>query len=388
MLARRQPLAAISALVVVLSVVGASSPGSGQIPSSLPRIGMLTPAPSAAAKPLWDAFREAMKALGYVEGTSVVYEYRSAEGRLDRLPELAAELAQLPVKIMVVANTPGILAAKKATSAIPIVMVAVGDPVRVGLVSNLARPGGNITGFTNLTGQITAKRLQFLKELLPTATRIGVIGNPGDPNALVQIQDAETAARELKVQLRVFTVQEAAQLEPAFEAARSWRAQALIPLADSLQLSLRARTIELAAKTRIPMMFASRADVEAGGLIGYGVDQFETYKRAAAYVDRIPKGAKPGNLPVQQPTKLELAVNLKTAAALNIKIPQAPGWSPARWPLPRAFMTVHENGRWVMTSGMGCGSWAMWTVRPSRSSIASQRAGLNGCLDSPPSSCA
>ena len=223
---------------------------------------------------------------------------------------------------MVVANTPGNLAAKKATTTIPIVMVAVGDPVRVGLVSNLGRPGGNITGFTNLSGQIAAKRLQLLKEVIPTATRIGMIGNPGDPNALVQIQDAEAAARELKVQLRLFTIKEAAQLEPAFEAARSWRAQALLRLNDPLQVSLRARTIELAAKTRVPMMYSSRADAEAGGLIGYGVDPLESYRRAASYVDKILKGTKPGDLPVQQPTKLELAVNLKTAAALNVKIPQ------------------------------------------------------------------
>jgi putative ABC transport system substrate-binding protein len=263
-----------------------------------------------------------MKELGYVEGKSVVYEYRSAEGQLDRLPQLAAELVKIPVKVMVVASTPGNLAVKKATTTIPIVMVGVGDPVRVGLVSNLGRPGGNITGFTNLTGQITAKRLQLLKELIPTATRIGLIGNPGDPVSLIQIQDAEAAARDLKVQLQVFTVREAAQLEPAFEAARSWRAQALMRLADTLQLTLRARTIELAAKTRLPVMYVSRADVEGGGLIGYGVDPVETYKRAAGYVDRILKGAKPGDLPVQQPTKLEFAVNLKTAAALNIKIPQ------------------------------------------------------------------
>ncbi len=323
MLARRQPLAAISALVVALSAVVACSPASGQTSASLPRVGMLTPAPSAAAKPAWDAFREAMKELGHVEGKSVVYEYRSAEGQLDRLPQLAAELVKVPVKVMVVANTPGNLAAKKATTTIPIVMVAIGDPVRVGLVSNLGRPGGNITGFTNLAGQIAAKRLQLLKEVIPTATRIGMIGNPGDPNALIQIQDAEAAARNFKIQLRLFTVKEAAQLEPAFEAARSWRAQALLRLADPLQTSLRARTIELAAKTRIPMMYASREDAVAGGLIGYGVDPVESYKRAAGYVDRILKGATPGDLPVQQPTKLELGVNLKTAAALNIKIPQA-----------------------------------------------------------------
>jgi putative tryptophan/tyrosine transport system substrate-binding protein len=309
-------------VVVALVVAGASRQASGQSRESMPRVGMLTPAPSPTAKPAWDAFREAMKELGYVERKSVAYEYRSAEGQPERLPELATELTKLPVKVMVVANTPGNLAAKRATTTIPIVMVAVGDPVRVGLVSNLGRPGGNITGFTNLSGQIAAKRLQLLKEVIPTATRIGMIGNPGDPNALVQIQDAEAAARELKVQLRLFTIKEAAQLEPALEAARSWRAQALLRLNDPLQVSLRARTIELAAKARIPTMYSSRADAEAGGLIGYGVDPLESYRRAASYVDRILKGTRPGDLPVQQPTKLELSVNLKTAAALNIKIPQ------------------------------------------------------------------
>ena len=319
---RRAFLGLTAVVVLALVVAGVSSHASGQPQESLPRVGMLTPAPSATAKPAWDAFREAMKELGYVEGKTVAYEYRSAEGQPERLPPLAAELTKLSVKVMVVANTPGNLAAKKATTTIPIVMVAVGDPVRVGLVSNLGRPGGNITGFTNLSGQIAAKRLQLLKEVIPTATRIGMIGNPGDPNALVQIQDAEAAARKLKVQLRLFTIKEAAQLEPAFEAARSWRAQALLRLNDPLQVSLRARTIELAAKTRVPMMYSSRADAEAGGLIGYGVDPLESYRRAASYVDRILKGTKPGDLPVQQPTKLELAVNLKTAAALNVKIPQ------------------------------------------------------------------
>jgi putative ABC transport system substrate-binding protein len=310
-----------AAVVVVLAIAFGFSHASAQAREAMPRVGLLTPAPSATAKPSWDAFREAMKELGYVEGKSVVYEYRSAEGQPDRLPQLAAELVKIPVKVMVVANTPGNLAAKKATTTIPIVMVAVGDPVRVGLVSNLGRPGGNLTGFTNLTGQITAKRLQLLKELIPAATRVGAIGDPGDPNALVQIQDAETAARELKIQFRLFALREAAQLEPAFEAAKAWRAQAMIRLADPLQPSLRARMIELADKNRMPVMYASKADVEAGGLIGYGVDPVDTYRRAAAYVDRILKGAKPGELPVQQPTKLEMAVNLKTAAALNIKIP-------------------------------------------------------------------
>jgi ABC-type uncharacterized transport system substrate-binding protein len=320
---RRAFTGLVSAVTVAIVVAWGSSDASAQKRDAVPRVGMLTPALSEPAKPLWDAFREAMRQLGYVEGKSVVYEYRSAEGQLERLPQLAAELVKIPVKVMVVANTPGNVAAKKATATIPIVMVAVGDPVRVGLVSNLGRPGGNVTGFTNLTGQLAAKRLQLIKELLPSATRIGLIGNPADPNALVQIQDSEAAARQLKLQLRVFTVQEAAQLEPAVESARSWQVQALIPLADSLQLSLRGRTIELSAKLRIPVMYASRADAEAGGLIAYGVDALETYRRAAGYVDRILKGAKAGDLPVQQPTRLVLSVNMKTAAALGIKIPQA-----------------------------------------------------------------
>jgi putative ABC transport system substrate-binding protein len=312
-----------AAIVVAVVVACAFGHASGQARESMPRVGMLTPAPSAAAKPLWDAFREAMKDLGYVEGKTVVYEYRSAEGQLDRLPQLAAELVKIPVTVMVVANTPGTFAAKKATTTIPIVMVAIGDPVRTGLVPNLGRPGGNITGFSTLTGELTAKRLQLLKDIIPTATRIGAIGNPGTPNTLIQIQEAEAAARELKVQFRLFTVGGAAQLESAFESAKVWRAQALIRLADPLQASFRPRTIELAARSRIPVMYTSRADVEAGGLIGYGVDPLDNYRRAAAYVDRILKGAKPGELPVQQPTKFELAVNLKTAAALNIKFSQA-----------------------------------------------------------------
>ena len=312
-----------AAFVVAVVVACAFSHAWAQKREPMPRVGMLTPAPTTTAKPLWDAFRESMKELGYVEGKSVVYEYRSAEGQIDRFPQLAAELVKIPVKVMVVANTPGNLAAKKATTTIPIVMVAVGDPVRVGLVSSLGKPGGNITGFTTLTGQLTAKRLQLLKELIPTATRIGLIGNPGTPNALIQIQDAEAAARELKVQLRVFTVEQPAQLESAFEAARSWKAQALLRLADALQDALQARTIELAAKTRMPVMYSAEGDADAGGLIGYGVSRMDTYRRAAGYVDMILKGVKPGELPLQQPTKLELAVNLKTAAALNFKVPQA-----------------------------------------------------------------
>jgi putative ABC transport system substrate-binding protein len=319
---RRAFLGAVTGAALPVLVV-ASGRASAQKRESMPRVGILTPIPFAAANPLWDAFRETMKELGYVEGKSIVYEYRSAEGQLDRLPQLAAELVKIPVKVMVVANTSANLAAKKATTTIPIVMVGVGDPVRVGLVSNLGRPGGNITGFTNLSGEIAAKRLQLLKDLVPAATRVGLIGNPSDPNVLIQIQDTEAAGRELKVQLRVFTVRDAAQLEPAFEAAKAWRAQALMRLADPIQTPLRARSIELAAKASIPVMYSSLNDVEAGGLIAYGVSAVETYKRAAAYVDRILKGAKPGELPVQQPTKLDLAVNLKTAAALGIKIPQA-----------------------------------------------------------------
>jgi putative ABC transport system substrate-binding protein len=312
-----------SAILAVLLALWAfnASPALAQKTANVPRIGLLSPGLSNTTKPAWDALREAMKALGYVEGKSVIYEFRSAEGVSERLPELAAELVKLPVKVMVVANTPGNLAAKKATKTIPIVMVAVGDPVRVGLVSNLGRPGGNITGFTNLTGEIAAKRLQLLKEAIPTATRIGLIGNPGDPVALVQIQDTEAAARDLKIQLRVFTVTDAAQLEAAFEAARSWQAHALLRLTDPVAASLLPRTIALGAKHRLPVMSVFRTDAEAGALLAYGTDPFWSYKGAAGYVDRILKGANPGELPIQQPTKLDLVVNRKTAAVLNITLP-------------------------------------------------------------------
>jgi len=312
--------AAVLAGLLALWTLNAS-PASAQKTANGPRIGLLSPGLSRTTKPAWDAFRDAMKELGYVDGKSVIYDYRSAEGVSERLPELAAELVKLPVKVMVVANTPGNLAAKKATKTIPIVMVAVGDPLRVGLVPNLGRPGGNITGFTNLTGEIAAKRLQLLKEAVPTATRIGLIGNPGDPVALVQIQDTEAAARDLKLQLRVFTVTDAAQLEAAFEAARSWQAHALLRLTDPAAASLLPRTIALAAKHRLPMMTVFRTDAESGALMAYGTDPFWSYKGAASYVDRILKGANPGELPIQQPTKLELVVNLKTAAALGIKLP-------------------------------------------------------------------
>ncbi len=201
-----------AAFVVAAVIACAFSHAAAQKREPMPRVGILTPAPTATAKPVWDAFREKMKELGYIEGKNVVYEYRSAEGQLDRLPQLVAELVNLPVKVMVVANTSGNLAAKKATKTIPIVMVGVGDPFRVGLVSNLGKPGGNITGFTNLSGELAAKRFQLLKELVPAATRIGAIGNPGDPNVLIQIQDDESAARALKVQFRLFTVTDAAQL--------------------------------------------------------------------------------------------------------------------------------------------------------------------------------
>ena len=317
---QRLPSAIVAGFLFVAWTL-TTSPTFAKKPAEPPRIGLLSPGLTSTTKPAWDAFREAMKGLGYVEGKSVVYEYRSAEGAVDRLPSLAEELVKIPAKVMVVANTPGNLAAKKATQTIPIVMVAVGDPIRVGLVSSLGRPGGNITGFTNLTGEIAAKRLQLLKEAVPAATRIAVIGNPADPVALVQIQDTEAAARDLKVHLRVFTVTDANQLEAAFDAAKTWQAQALLRLTDPAAASLLPRTIELAGKHKLPMMSVFRADAEAGAMMAYGTDPFWSYRRAAGYVDRILKGTPAGDLPIQQPTELELLVNLKTAEALNIKLP-------------------------------------------------------------------
>ena len=284
-------------------------------------VGVLMPQ-SEHAYPAYAAFPEALRLLGYQHDSNLRLVLRSAEGKLDRLPALATELVAARVDVIVAVNTPGARAAIQATKQIPIVMTHVGDPVGTGFVSNLARPGGNVTGISNMAGELSAKRFALLREVVPAAKRIAVMFNPDDPITVSQIRDVERAAPMLKVEIRLFPVQAAANLPEAFQHMLAWRADAALWIPGQVQ-GFQSRSIELAAKHRLPVMVGTRQDVEAGGLVSYYPDSFEMYRRTASYVDRILKGAKPGDLPVEQPAKFELSINLKTAKALRLTVPSA-----------------------------------------------------------------
>ncbi len=310
--------------VALAIAVFTSLPAIGAQPAKVVRIGYLGATVMSAQGPLLDAFRQGLRELGYVEGQNLVLEYRSAEGKFERLPSLAGELVRLKPDVLLVATTPANLAAKKATTTIPIVMVSVADPVGVGLVPSLARPGGNITGITNITAELAGKRLELLKEAVPGAARFAVLVNPDDQNTPLQMRSAEAAARSLGVHLHpVVAVRSGNDLEGAFEAAVKGGAGAAIRMVDPLGSALRRRQAELAAKHHLPVIYAFREDAEAGGLMSYGTNLREQYRQAATFVDKILRGAKPADLPVEQPTRFELVVNLKTAKALGLTIPRS-----------------------------------------------------------------
>jgi ABC-type uncharacterized transport system substrate-binding protein len=291
-------------------------------PSPVPRIGVLRP--GLPLDPYIETFRRALRDLGYVEGRNVIIEFRWAHGRVERLPELAADLARLPLDLIVVAGTKPTRAVQRATSTIPIVMAAVGDPVSSRFVRSLARPGGNITGVTLLQPGLGGKRLGLLKQLAPNATRVAVLRNPDTLADVAPLWgDTEAEARKLRVQLQVHDVRSAPELPQAFDAMVSGRAEVLLLLPDPTFTANRGRIAELAAKRRIPTMYEAREFVLAGGLISYAASLADQFSRAAVYVDRILKGAKPSSLPVEQPAKFELVINLKTAKALGLAIPQS-----------------------------------------------------------------
>ena len=286
------------------------------------RVGHLSGSGAVASKAFVDAFRDGMHALGYVEGRNWVLDERYAEGKVERLAPLAQELINRHPDVLLVATTPGNVAAKAATSRIPIVMVLVADPVGAGIVPSLAHPGGNITGVTNIVAELAGKRLELLKEIIPTTSRVAVIVNPDNPNAPPQMRSAEAAARTLGIKLGpVLAVRSAGDLEKAFDGALHAHADGALRMIDALVFILRKETAALAIKHRLPVVYPSREDVEAGGLISYGTNILEQFRQAAAFVDKILRGAKPADLPVEQPTKFELAINLKTARALGLTIP-------------------------------------------------------------------
>ncbi len=272
---------------------------------------------------LLDAFREGLRQHGYVEGQNIIIENRSAEGKNDRFPGLAAELVRLKVDIIVASSTPGALAAKNATKTIPIVMIGVGDPVGIGLVASLARPGGNMTGVTNIVVEIGGKMLELLKEAVPGVARVAVLSVPTNPVNRLQLKEIEGAARTLGIQLQSLEVRDPNEFEKAFSAMTRERAGALIVLPDALTFLHRIRIVDLAAKNRLPTMYGGKEFVDAGGLLSYGLSWPDMYRRAATYVDKILKGAKPVDLPVERPTRLELVINIKTAKALGLTIPQS-----------------------------------------------------------------
>jgi ABC-type uncharacterized transport system substrate-binding protein len=295
-----------------------------QPPTPVHRIGSLanTP-PGPAGSPDVQAFLEEMRALGYVEGQHLVVEYRWAEGQYERFPALAAELVRLPVDVLLVPNTPAALAAKHVTTTIPIVMVGLGDPVGNGLVASLARPGGNVTGLASVTSDLVGKQLEFLKAVRPTASRVAVLWNPANQNHALVVREAEVAAQALGVQLHRVEARGPEAFDGAFAAMTSADAAALLVLGDPMFVRHRSRLAELAATRRLPTMYTiqCQAYVEAGGLLCYGANLQAQYRRAATYVDKILKGAKPADLPIEQPTKFDFVINLKTAEALGLTIP-------------------------------------------------------------------
>ncbi len=271
-----------------------------------------------------EVFRQGLSERGWAEGQNIVIEYRVTEGRVERLPSLAAELVSLKVDLIVAVSTPAARAAKQATATIPIVMVYAFDPVGIGVVASLARPGGNVTGVAFFIGpEIVGKYLELLKEAVPKVSRVAVLSNPDSPASPFLLRETQAAAQALAVKLQVLEVRSPNELEGAFAAMTRERAGALLVLPHPFTFYHAKRIADLAAKSRLPAVYPVREAVEAGGLMAYAADAPDMYRRAATYVDKILKGAKPGDLPVEQPTKFELVINLKTAKTLGLTIPRA-----------------------------------------------------------------
>ena len=310
-------------VALALSILSAPVSANAQQRGKVPRIGYLGSSSPSAVPHLVDAFRQGLRDLGYVEGQNIAIEYRWAEGRLERLPNLAADLVRLKVDVIFGSNTPGTVAAKKATTTIPIVMAVVGDPVGSGLVASLGRPGGNVTGLSSLAVELGPKQLQLLKQAVPRVSRVAVLSNPATQSHVLALKEVEVAARSLGVQLQILEARGSEEFDRAFAAMTRERASALLVLSDPVFLVYRTRLADLAAKSRLPAMYGLREHAEAGGLMAYAANYADLYRRAATYVDKILKGAKPGDLPVEQPTKFELVINLKAAKTLGLTIPQS-----------------------------------------------------------------
>ena len=310
-------------IVIGASTLAAPLASFAQQQGKVWRIGMLETTSTTLNAANLDGFRQGLRDLGYVEGRNLIIEYRSADGRSERFADLAAELVGLKVDLLVTRGTPASLAAKNATRTIPVVMANAGDPVSSGLVASLAHPGGNITGLSSVTVNLEAKRFGLLRELVPGIARIAALYNMSSPANPPQWKEIETAARAVGVRAQLLDVRKPEDFAPAFDVAISQHADGLIVGQEGLLQANRKLIAELAEKHRLPAIYRSMEFIDVGGLMAYGPSYPDLYRRAATYVDKIFKGAKPADLPVEQPTKFELIINLKTAKALGLTIPQA-----------------------------------------------------------------
>jgi putative tryptophan/tyrosine transport system substrate-binding protein len=287
----------------------------------IPRIGILHPGAPATSSHFAAAFTEGLRELGYLEGQNIVVERRFGEAKAERLSDIAAELVRLKVDVIVTSTDPGIAAVKRQTQLIPIVMANSTDPVGTGFVASLARPGGNVTGLSSVSPELSAKRLELLREAVPRLSRVAIVWNPDVRGAVLEYKETESAARSLHLQLQSVEVNRPDGFDRAFSAVTTGRAEALTVASSSLAFRNRGRIASLAQKNRLPSIYGLREFADAGGLMAYGPNYAELWRRAAAYVSKILKGAKPGELPVEQPTTFELVINLKTAKALGLTIP-------------------------------------------------------------------
>src|SRR5262245_35792026 len=318
---RKTMMTKITVLTVCAMLLVLTIPAQAQQPKKVPRIGYLSATSLSAIAGRTEAFQQGLRELGLLEGKNIVIEWRSSEGKADRLPGLAAELVRLKVDIIVSGGPTATRSAKEATSTIPIVMAFDNDPVGSGFVASLARPGGNITGLSTLAPEISGKQLELLKEIVPRLSRVGVLGTSTNPGNAQVLKEMELAAGAYGVQIQYLDVRDPKDIETAFRAASKGRADAVVALASTFLISQQAQIAKLAIKSRLPAMYERREYVELGGLMAYGVSINDLDRRAATYVDKILKGTKPADLPVEQPIKFEFIINLKAAKQIGLTIP-------------------------------------------------------------------
>jgi len=311
----------IIAVTLAIGVLITPPASHAQQRGHVPRLGYLGTSSASLESELLKAFREGLRDHGYVEGQNIVIEYRWAEGNYQRFPGLVADLVKLKVDLILTAGTPGAFAAKRATQTIPIVMAVSGDAVGTGLVSSLARPGGNLTGLTTMVPDLEGKRLEILREILPKLVTVGVLLNTSNPLTAIQWEQTKTGAKALGIQLQPIELQRPEDFKDAFARIARQRPDAITMVADRFQLAHRMQILDFVAKARVPAMYPYKDFVIAGGLVSYGPSYEDLFRRSASYVDKILRGAKPSDLPIEQPTKFELLVNLKTARTLGVPIP-------------------------------------------------------------------